>query len=54
MTYTQTQWAATHDWHLQTVGTATQGFRVIVRNEEPGETDLVFANFAKLRNWAGY
>jgi hypothetical protein len=54
MTYRQTQWAAKHDWHISTIGTDTQGYRIVVRNDEPNKADLVFHNFTKLYSWAGY
>lgn len=62
MTYGQLAWAKQHDWYVscEVVGTDSAHtaplYKVTVRDFQNAERTRLttFANYEKLRNWAGY
>jgi hypothetical protein len=62
MTHKQALWAARHDWYVETIRSGEgHGLMVkvdnIEKNFKTGEvtaTYLMFTDFEKLKEWAGY
>jgi hypothetical protein len=50
------QWAEQHDWFVSAGGIKHKPFSwvVKVRPSFEGDTETVFKDYQKLRNWAGY
>ena len=50
------EWASKHDWFIEAIPSQFRGkeLRVIVKDDMVGGNTLVFTDFNKLKQWAGY
>ena len=55
MTTQQIAWASKHDWFIESIPSKlTGGLRAFVKDDMVEGNVLVFNNFIKLQQWAGY
>ena len=55
MTTQQAVWASKHDWFIDAVPSKlSNGLRIHVKDDMVAGNVLVFHNFIKLQQWAGY